>query len=227
MSATKEPITEVAIVEDNAALGAGLRKIVESAADLRCLGVWTSGEEALKKIDAFRPQVVLMDINLPKMSGIEATARIKCHLPGLQVIMVTVYRDLDQIFAALKAGASGYLLKRSTPEEVRQAIRDVRSGGAPMSAEIARRVVEAFHQPAKSAASSSGVEEGKLSKRETEILELLTKGLANKEIADRLDISVETVRVHLRRVYEKLHVHSRTEAAMKFRDAKEDSRNPF
>lgn len=223
MPAAKEPTTDVAIVEDNAALGAGLRKIVESAADCRCVGVWTSAEDALRKIDAFRPHVVLMDINLPGMSGIEATARIRRHLPDIQVIMVTVYRDHDQIFAALKAGASGYLLKRSTPEEVRQAIRDVRSGGAPMSAEIARRVVEAFHQPAK----ASEAEEVKLSKRETEILELLTKGLANKEIADRLDISVETVRVHLRRVYEKLHVHSRTEAAMKFRDSKEDSRGPL
>ena len=220
MSHTKEPVTEVAIVEDNAALGNGLRKIVESSAEFRCLGVWVTAEEALKKIDAFRPQVVLMDINLPKMSGIEATARIKAYLPDIQVIMVTVYRDHDQIFAALKAGASGYLLKRSTPEEVRQAIRDVRSGGAPMSAEIARRVVEAFHQPVK----SPEAEDVRLSKRETEILELLTKGLANKEIGDRLDISVETVRVHLRRVYEKLHVHSRTEAAMKFRDSKEDPR---
>jgi RNA polymerase sigma factor (sigma-70 family) len=225
MPASKESITEVAIVEDNAALGAGLRKIVESAADFRCVGVWTTAEDALKKIDAFRPQVVLMDINLPGMSGIEATARIKHYLPELQVIMVTVYRDHDQIFAALKAGASGYLLKRSTPEEVRQAIRDVRSGGAPMSAEIARRVVEAFHQPIKSADAQTEVV--KLSKRETEILELLTKGLANKEIADRLDISVETVRVHLRRVYEKLHVHSRTEAAMKFRDSREESRGPL
>lgn len=223
MSETKQSATDVAIVEDNPALGSGLRKIVESAEDFRCVGVWTSAEDALRKIDAFRPQVILMDINLPGMSGIEATARIKHHFPEMQVIMVTVYRDHDQIFAALKAGASGYLLKRSTPEEVRQAIRDVRSGGAPMSAEIARRVVEAFHQPMKSPAQ----DEVKLSKRETEILELLTKGLANKEIADRLDISVETVRVHLRRVYEKLHVHSRTEAAMKFRDARDDRRGPL
>ena len=222
MSPSREPVTEVAIVEDNAALGAGLRKIVESASDFRCVGVWSRAEEALKKIDAFRPQVVLMDINLPGMSGIEATARIKSHLPEIQVIMVTVYRDHDQIFAALKAGAAGYLLKRSTPEEVRQAIRDVRAGGAPMTAEIARRVVEAFHQPAKSPAADDEVV--KLSKRETELLELLTKGLANKEIGDRLNISVETVRVHLRRIYDKLHVHSRTEAAMKFRDSKDDPR---
>lgn len=222
MPSSKLAVTEVAIVEDNAALGNGLRKIVESAPDFRCLGVWTSAEEALKKIDAFRPQVVLMDINLPGMSGIEATARIKRFLPAIQVIMVTVYRDHDQIFAALKAGASGYLLKRSTPEEVRQAIRDVRSGGAPMSAEIARRVVEAFHQPVKAAGADT--EDEKPSRRETEILEHLTKGLANKEIADQLTISVETVRVHLRRIYEKLHVRSRTEAAMKFRDSKEDPR---
>ena len=221
---SKEPATDVAIVEDNAALGSSLRKIVESAPECRCVGVWTSAEDALKKIDAFRPHVVLMDINLPGMSGIEATARVKQHLPDIQVIMVTVYRDHDKIFAALKAGASGYLLKRSTPSDVRDAIRDVRSGGAPMSAEIARRVVEAFHQPAKPEHSGAEV---KLSKRETEILELLCEGLANKEIADRLDISVETVRVHLKHVYEKLHVRSRTEAAMKFRDSKEEPRFPI
>jgi DNA-binding NarL/FixJ family response regulator len=218
MSPRTPATTQVAIVEDNAALGAGLRKIIESAADLQCVGVWGSAEEALEKIDAFRPHVVLMDINLPGMSGIDATRRLKQHLPDIQVIMVTVYRDHDKIFAALKAGASGYLLKRSTPEEVRQAARDVRSGGAPMSAEIARRVVEAFHQPVKSPAD----DEVKLSKRETEILEQLCEGLANKEIADRLDISVETVRVHLKNIYEKLHVRSRTEAAMKFRDSREE-----
>ncbi|MBB5353122.1 DNA-binding NarL/FixJ family response regulator [Haloferula luteola] len=211
----KNPIT-VAIVEDNSALANGLRKIVESSDDFLCLGVWTSGEEALPKIDAFRPQVVLMDINLPGMSGIEATARLKQHLPEIQVVMVTVYRDHDKIFAALKAGASGYLLKRSTPGEVRDAIRDVLSGGAPMSAEIARRVVEAFHQPMK-----EPEEEINLSPRETEVLELLCEGLSNKEIADRLGISTETVRVHLKHIYEKLHVRSRTEAAMKFRDSRE------
>ena len=220
---SKESVTDVAIVEDNAALGSSLRKIVESATEFRCIGVWASAEEALKKIDAFRPHVVLMDINLPGMSGIEATARVKQHLPEIQVIMVTVYRDHDKIFAALKAGASGYLLKRSTPAEVRDAIRDVRQGGAPMTAEIARRVVEAFHQPVK----TGQTDDLKLSKRETEILELLCEGLANKEIADRLDISVETVRVHLKHVYEKLHVRSRTEAAMKFRDSKEDPRFPI
>lgn len=205
----------VAIVEDNAGLGATLRKVVESTPDCQCVGVWKSGEEALTKIPAFQPEVVLMDINLPGMSGIEATARLKRDLPNLLVIMVTVYREHDKIFDALKAGACGYLLKRATPAEVRQAILDVRAGGAPMSSEIARRVVETFHRPPAPATE----EQVHLSKRETEILELLTKGLANKEIADRVSLSIETVRVHLRRIYDKLHVHSRTEAAMKYRDA--------
>jgi DNA-binding NarL/FixJ family response regulator len=221
----KPEITDVAIVEDNAALGSSLKKVVESDASLRCIGVWTTAEDALKKIDAFRPQIVLMDINLPGMSGIEATARLKQHLPDIKVVMVTVYRDHDKIFAALKAGACGYLLKRSNPAEVREAILDVRTGGAPMSPEIARRVVEAFHQPVKT--GPSPMDDVKLSKRETEILELLCEGLANKEIADRLDISVETVRVHLKHVYEKLHVRSRTEAAMKFRDSREEPRFPL
>jgi DNA-binding NarL/FixJ family response regulator len=223
VSTNPTELTDVAIVEDNSALGTSLRKIVESDPAFRCVGVWPSAEEALKKIDAFRPQVVLMDINLPGMSGVEATARIRQFLPEIKVIMVTVYRDHDKIFSALKSGACGYLLKRSTPAEVREAIHDVRTGGAPMSPEIARRVVEAFHMPLARQSQDQG-EEIKLSKRETEILELLCEGLANKEIADRLDISVETVRVHLKHIYEKLHVRSRTEAAMKYRDSREEPR---
>jgi DNA-binding NarL/FixJ family response regulator len=224
MSAKTE-ITDIAIVEDNSALGNSLRKVVESDSSLRCIGVWATAEDALKKIDAFRPHIVLMDINLPGMSGIDATARLKQFLPEIKVVMVTVYRDHDKIFAALKAGACGYLLKRSNPAEIRQAIHDVRTGGAPMSPEIARRVVEAFHQTPRF--EPGLLDDVKLSKRETEILELLCEGLANKEIADRLNISVETVRVHLKHVYEKLHVRSRTEAAMKFRDAREDPRSPI
>jgi DNA-binding NarL/FixJ family response regulator len=206
-------MTSVAIVEDNPTVGTALRRIVEGTPTFTCVGVWRSAEDALAKIPAFRPNVVLMDIHLPGLSGIEATARLKRDLPELLVIMVTVYRDHDKIFDALKAGACGYLLKRSSPAEVRRALVDVREGGAPMSAEIARRVVETFHRPARAADETA-----QLSKRETEILELLTQGLANKEIADRLGLSTETVRVHLKRIYDKLHVHSRTEAAMKYRD---------
>jgi DNA-binding NarL/FixJ family response regulator len=209
-------MTKVAIVEDDAGLGAGLRRIVEGIPECQCAGVWRSGEDALAKVPAFRPDVVLMDINLPGMSGIEATARLKTEMPDLLVIMVTVYRDHEKIFDALKAGACGYLLKRSSPAEVRQAILDVRQGGAPMSAEIARRVVEAFHQKT-SRAAETAPEVPHLSKRETEILDLLSQGLANKEIADQLALSTETVRVHLKRIYDKLHVHSRTEAALRYR----------
>lgn len=208
----------VAIVEDSSVLGASLQKIIETSDNLQMVGLWTSGEEALKKIEAFRPQVVLMDINLPDISGIEVTARIKQHLPEIQIVMVTVYRDHNKIFAALKAGASGYLLKRASTAEVRAAIKDVLTGGAPMSAEIARRIVDAFHQPASAAVTPGDLE---LSVREIEILEQLCEGLANKEIADRLGISFETVRVHLKNIFEKLHVRSRTEAAIKFRNSRD------
>lgn len=205
----------VAIIEDNKPLGETLRKVVESDSGLECCGVWETAEDGLKKTNAFRPDVILMDINLPGMSGIEATGLIKQHLPEILVIMVTVYGDHDKIFAALKAGASGYLLKRSSPGEIRDAIHDVLSGGAPMSAEIARRVVEAFHQQGE----KDDLQEANLSKRELEVLKLLSEGLANKEISDRLGISVDTVRVHNRNIYDKLHVNSRTQAAAKFRQS--------
>ncbi len=207
-------MTTIAVVEDNAGLGESLRRIVEGIPDCQCAGVWRSGEEALIKVPAFRPDVVLMDIHMPGISGIEATARLKAELPGLLVIIVTVYADHDKIFDALKAGACGYLLKCSTPEEVRQAVLDVRRGGAPMSPEIARRVVEAFHRPL-----PKENEALKLSPRETELLDLLSEGLSNKEIAERMKLSVETVRDYLKRVYDKLHVRSRTEAAIKYRTA--------
>ncbi len=214
-SETKKPI-EVAIVEDNEALGESLLRVVESIPGARCIGVWGTAEEGLKKIDAFRPSIVLMDINLPGMSGIEATALLKRHLPEILVIIVTVHREHEKIFDALKAGACGYLIKRSRAADVRQAILDVHSGGAPMSAEIARRVVEAFHQgPTK---TEEGQETVSLSQRETAVAQLIAEGLANKEIADRLGISTETVRGHLKNIYEKLHVRSRTEAAVKYLD---------
>lgn len=205
-------LTRVAVVEDNAALGSALEKIIDSEPGCRCIGVWGNAEKALDEIPRLLPDVVLMDINLPGMSGIEATARLKRDFPELPVIMVTVYRDHDKIFQALKAGACGYLLKRSTPAEIRRAILDVRAGGAPMSAEIARRVVETFHAPAQAIPA----EESSLSRRQREILELLSTGLANKEIADRLGLSTETVRVHLKHIYDKLHVRCRTEAAAKY-----------
>lgn len=213
-------MTTIAIVEDNPGLGTSLRRIVERTPDCKCAGVWRSGEEALAKVPAFRPDVVLMDIHMPGISGIETTARLKAELPELLVIMVTVYTDHDKIFDALKAGACGYLLKCSTPEEVRQAIVDVRRGGAPMSPEIARRVVEAFHRPlSKEGEGKEDAASLKLSPRETELLDHLSEGLGNKEIADAMGLSVETVRAYLKRIYDKLHVRSRTEAALKYRAA--------
>ena len=171
----------------------------------------------LKAIENGGPDVILMDISLPGMSGIEATIQVKGTHPGIDVIMLTVHDDDKKIFDALQAGASGYLLKNASPDDLCRAIFEVRAGGAPMSAEIARLVVEAFHRPASSEASQAF----NLSKRETEIVQLVARGLANKEIAAELSISVETVRVHLKHIYEKLHVRSRTEAAMKYRDSLE------
>ncbi|GHC50402.1 response regulator transcription factor [Roseibacillus persicicus] len=216
MIGKEDGVIDVAIIEDNMALGESLRKVVDSMEDARCSGVWTTAEEGLKKIDAFRPDIVLMDINLPGMSGIEATALLKRFLPEIQVIIVTVHREHKKIFDALKAGACGYLIKRSHPAEVREAISDVRTGGAPMSPEIARRVVEAFHLPPDTDPTETPVE---LSNRETDVVQLVAEGLANKEIGDRLNISIETVRGHLKNIYEKLHVRSRTEAAVKYLDS--------
>jgi DNA-binding NarL/FixJ family response regulator len=156
-----------------------------------------------------------MDIQLPNMSGIECCAQLKQLLPAAQIIMVTVYEDTERIFKALRAGACGYLLKRCTPEELISAIREVKQGGAPMSREIARKVIFSFQEPL---AAAAGVED--LSPREKEILELLAEGFPNKQIADRMGVTDGTVRWHLRHVYNKLHVRSRTEAALKFRSAK-------
>ena len=151
-----------------------------------------------------------MDINLPSMSGIECTRQMRELLPQVRVIIITVYRDNDKIFKALRAGACGYLLKRSTPEAIVQAITDVHQGGAPMSSEVARKVVQAFQAPP--APRSQGSE---LSAREMEVLDLLAEGLPDKEIAGKLCISLPTVRFHLRHIYDKLHVRSRMEAALK------------
>ena len=206
----------IAIVEDNPTLAETLREMVSNIPDVSCVGLWPTGEQALRELPGLKPEIVLMDINLPGIDGIETTAKLKLVMPDCHIIMVTVYLDHDKIFDALKAGATGYILKRSAATDLPRALADLAEGGAPMSPEIARRVVETFHRPK----SPTPAHELNLTKREFEILEHLTTGLANKEIADRLGISTETVRVHLKSIYEKLHVHSRTEAAMKFRDAR-------
>jgi DNA-binding NarL/FixJ family response regulator len=201
----------VAIVEDNATIRNTFRQWIEAAPEFRCVCACASAEEALVEIPRHKPDVVLMDIHLPGEWGIACTAQLKEKLPDVQVIIVTVYRDHELIFQALQAGACGYLLKRSSPEELLKAISEVRSGGAPMTGEIARMLVEAFQR--KPGSSASGDE---LTQREDEILVLLAEGLSNKEIADKVKISYDTVRAHLRHIYEKLHVRGRTEAVKKY-----------
>jgi DNA-binding NarL/FixJ family response regulator len=205
-------MTTVGIVEDNANMRETFREWIDATPGMRCLCACATVKEALQEIPRCRPMVALMDIHLPDESGIFCTSRLKTLLPELQIVIVTVYKDYDLIFQALEAGASGYLLKRSSPQEVLQAIRDVQTGGAPMTGEIARMVVETFHkrQPASSKVA--------LAPRETEILDLVSKGLTNKEIADNLGLSFETIRNRLRYVYDKLHVHCRAEAVMKFQN---------
>jgi DNA-binding NarL/FixJ family response regulator len=204
-------MTTVAIVEDNPSIRRSLQEWVDSAPGYDCICACGDAETALKEVPRLRPDVVLMDIHLPGESGIACTARLKSLMPELQVIVVTVYRDRDLLFQALKAGACGYLLKRSSPEELLRAIAEVRSGGAPMTGEIARMVVETFQKPLKETFNSA-----ELSPREMEILDLVAKGMTNKEIGPKLNIGYDTVRAHLRRIYEKLHVRCRTEAVMKY-----------
>lgn len=204
-------MTKIAIVEDSRVIRESLIEFVSTDPECTCVCACATAEEALKLIPKQQPDIVLMDVQLPNMSGIECTAQLKQLLPTLHIIMVTVYEDTDRIFKALRAGACGYLLKRCTPEELLAAIHEVRQGGAPMSREIARKVIFSFQEPLTVAAE---VEE--LSPREREILELLAAGFPNKQIADRLGLTDGTVRWHLRHVYHKLHVRSRTEAALKF-----------
>jgi DNA-binding NarL/FixJ family response regulator len=212
---------KVGIVEDSAGIRENWVKLINAGAGFQCVGACASGEEALKRFPALEPDVVLMDIHLPGISGIECTARLKQHFPKIQILMVTIHGDNDRVFAALKAGASGYLLKRTTRAELLDAITDVVRGGAPMTGEIARKVIDSFHAP-----GSGRVDDAKLSPREEEILTALTQGYSNKEIADRLEMGCETVRTHLRHIYEKLHVRSRTEAAMKYmRSAQKSTMN--
>ena len=207
---------KVAIIEDNPTVRESLATIVANAPGYQCAGTWSTAEEGLRMLRKQAVDVVLMDIQLPSMSGVECTAKLKEQAPETQIIMVTVYEDPDRIFQALRAGACGYLLKRSTPEQFIAAIRDVHQGGAPMSSEIARKVIAQFREPIETA-----VEVDQFSGREREVLELVAEGMNNKDIAGRLGVSVDAVRWHLKHIYLKLHVHSRTQAALKFRSGKE------
>jgi DNA-binding NarL/FixJ family response regulator len=201
----------VAIVEDDAGVCQSLEWLLKSSTEFKCVATCGSAEEAWRALPVASPEIVLMDINLPKGSGIECTARLKQMLPSVQVVMITVYDDAEKVFDALRAGASGYILKRATPERILQALREVHAGGVPMSSEIARKVLAVFREPA-----ATLVEAQNLSPREQDVLELLAQGCSNKEIAAKLSISIETVTWHLRHIYTKLHVRSRTQAALRF-----------
>jgi DNA-binding NarL/FixJ family response regulator len=207
----KSETIEVAIVEDSQGIREQWERLLNGAG-LHCACTCANGEEALERLPVCAPQVVLMDISMPGISGIECTARLKRLLPETQILMVTVHNDHDRVFQALQAGASGYLLKRSTPTELREAIREVLRGGGPMSGEVARLVIETFH---KAPAAIADTDQVQLTVREKEVLEQVSRGFANKEIADRLGISFDTVRTHLKHIYEKLHVRCRAEAVAK------------
>lgn len=206
---------KVGLVEDSSGMRRNLERMISRAPGVCCVCACGTAEEALVEIPRTHPDVVLMDINLPGASGVECTARLKQQMPAVQVIMLTVYEDTGNIFSALKAGACGYLLKRSSPDEILDALAEVRNGGAPMTSEIARRIVTTFQSP-----PARTTETAALSAREKEILELLSEGKVSKEIAEILSISYHTVRVHLKHIYEKLHVRSHSEALLKFMSEK-------
>jgi DNA-binding NarL/FixJ family response regulator len=201
----------VAIVEDDSDTRQLTLELLRRDPEIVCLGAYANAERAEKEIPGLSPQVVLMDINLPERGGIECVQRLKTQCPKIEFLMLTTYDDIELIFRALRAGASGYLLKRSVGKGLGDLIREVAKGGAPMSMEIARMIVSHYHQQPEPAEELE-----KLTKRETCILSLAAEGLVPKEIADRLGITPGTVSVHLHAIYEKLHVQTRTEAVLKF-----------
>jgi DNA-binding NarL/FixJ family response regulator len=203
------PAIRVSVVEDDVRVRTSLARLIDGAPGFRCVSRHEDAERALAELPAVEPDVVLMDINLPGINGVECVRRLKTVRPGLQVVMLTVYEDTDLIFAALAAGATGYLLKRTPPDELLGGIRDVYRGGSPMTGHIARKVVQSFQR-----ADPEG-EEAALSPREREVLDHLAQGYLYKEIAARLAISYDTVHTYVRRIYEKLQVHTRTEAVAK------------
>ncbi len=201
----------VSIVEDNDRVRESLASLIDGAKGFRCAGAYCTAETALRLIPREKPDVVLMDIHLGQIGGIECVRKLKALDPEQLVVMLTAYEDDDLIFQALKAGANGYLLKQSTPADLLAAIKEVHEGGAPMSSNIARKVIQSFHQN-----KPTGSRMENLSPREREILILLSKGYLYKEIADLLDLSFQTVHTHIRSIYFKLHVGSRTEAVAKY-----------
>jgi DNA-binding NarL/FixJ family response regulator len=201
----------VAIVEDQDEVREGLAYLVDSAEGFHCAGAYADAETALDELDRSAPDVVLMDIGLPRMDGIEATRRVRERRPATQVMMLTVYEDEGRIFDSLRAGATGYVLKKTPPAQLLEWIGVLHGGGSPISSQIARRVIEVFHHPTPATDATAD-----LTPREREILELLVRGYRYAEIGEQLFISLDTVRTHVRHVYEKMQVRSRAEAAARY-----------
>jgi DNA-binding NarL/FixJ family response regulator len=201
----------VSIVEDSDKFRETLARVLNRSEGFRCISHYPNAEDALKALPNDKPEVVLMDINLPGMNGVECVRQLKQLIPTIQVMMLTVYEDTENIFNALAAGATGYMLKRTSRDELLDAIREVHRGGSPMTTHIARKVVLSFQRAAPAASPTEN-----LSPREQEVLDCLSKGFLYKEIAEKLNISYETVHTYIRRIYEKLQVRTRTEAVAKF-----------
>jgi DNA-binding NarL/FixJ family response regulator len=210
----KHPL-KVALVEDQPKVRESWTTLINTFPDFACICACNTGEEALRLIPQQQPDVVLMDIFLPRMSGIECTVRLKALLPQAQIVILTAMDDQELVFLALEAGADGYLLKRTKPADLRNALLDVLNGGAPMSSQIARRVIESFRQK-----TNTREESMHLTVREEQILLLLSQGYANKAIAEKLELSIDTVCSHLKHVFSKLHVSSRTEAVIRYMASK-------
>ena len=201
----------VSIVDDEKKLCESIASFLNGSSGFRCVSIYGNAEAALQHLPKDKPDVVLMDINMPGMNGIDCVSRLKELAPEIQIVMLTIYDDTEQIFTALAAGATGYLLKRHSPDELLQAIRDVQAGGSPMSNSIARKVVASFQKD-----GPAGNRPNPLSVREQEVLDCLARGLPYKQIGGDLGLSINTIRTHLRHIYEKLHVQSRTEAVAKY-----------
>ena len=212
---------KVALVEDQPDVRQSWTKLINSFPDFVCVCTCATGEEALREIPPAQPDVVLMDIFLPRMSGIETTVRLKALRPQTQIVMLTAMADQELVFLALEAGADGYLLKRTKPSDLRTALLDVLGGGVPMTSQIARRVIESFRQKAVVRDESA-----RLSIREEQILLQLSQGYSNKQIADKLELSIDTVCTHLKHVFNKLHVRSRTEAVVRYMASKTTAQKP-
>ena len=201
----------VSIVEDMADVRQKVKHIIEDSEEFICLSTYSNAESALEELPKLNPDIVLMDINLPGMSGIECIKKVQKKSPQIQFMMFTIYENSEQVYEALAAGASGYLLKKTPPEKILEALKELYEGGAPMSTHIARKVVSFFQKENKAAGEMT-----QLSNREKEVLALLSKGFLYKEISDQLFISIGTVRQHIHNIYEKLHVQNRMEAINKF-----------